>query len=164
MVVRRGHAAGSIPVGVRGVTRDQRYPLRISPRAVEDRITPDCLHRNLIHCIDLPAFAALAALRDRLHNTPLRWGPTGSVGFELAAGAPCVTPASDLDIAVFTDTLDLPWDTLAAAVYDLPTRVDCTVELPYGALALTEYLDGTPRLLLKSPDGPRLVDRDELTA
>ena len=165
VVVRRTHAsAGTIPVGVRGVTRDQRYPLTINPATVVDHIAPDRLHRRPIHHIELAAFTALAGLRDRLHDTPLRWGPTGSVGFELAAGASCVTPASDLDVAVFTDTLDLPWDTLAAAVHDLPTRVDCSIELPCGAVTLTEYLDSTRQLLLKSPHGPRLVDRDELTA
>jgi phosphoribosyl-dephospho-CoA transferase len=165
VVVRRANAPlGHIPVGVRGTTRAHRYALTVPHTVVRQHVTPEQIgHSRIRHRDGLPAMATLSALRARLSGEPLRWGPTGSVGFELASRSPCVTGSSDLDIAVFVHGPASPaLATLATALSGLPARVDCSVELPSGAVALTELLGDAEQLLLKGPDGPRLILRRDL--
>lgn len=165
VVVRRASTPlGHIAVGVRGALREQRYALIVPRTVVKQCLTPELLAGSHIQRHgDHPAHAALSELRARLRDTPLRWGPTGSVGFELASQCRCVSAISDLDIAVFTEKLDFPaLQAVADALDGLPARVDCSIELGCGAVALNELLHGTDRLLLKSADGPRLIPRSVL--
>jgi len=165
VVLRRADTPpGYIPVGVRGATRADRYALTIPHSVVRHRVTPEQLgHSRIRHRAGVPALAALTEVRSRLSGMPFRWGPTGAVGFELASGSPCVTGSSDLDIAVFVDSPALPTlAALGATLGGLPVPVDCSVELPCGAVALTELLSDTQQLLLKSADGPRLIFRRDL--
>ena len=41
----------------------------------------------------------------------------------------------------------------------LPVRVDCQVETPLGAIALAELVSASDDVLVRTPDGPRLVER-----
>jgi phosphoribosyl-dephospho-CoA transferase len=89
----------------------------------------------------------------------LAWGPTGSVGFELATGAAVAGPASDLDVVVRAPE---PWSfararELADDLARLPVRVDTQLDTPSGAIALAEYACGG-RVLLRTPDGPKLTN------
>jgi phosphoribosyl-dephospho-CoA transferase len=89
----------------------------------------------------------------------LAWGPTGSVGFELATGTAVVGPASDLDVVVRAPE---PWShvrarELADDLARLPVRVDTQLDTPSGAVALAEYARGG-RVLLRTPDGPKLTN------
>jgi phosphoribosyl-dephospho-CoA transferase len=88
------------------------------------------------------------------------WGPTGSVGFELASGQPTATATSDLDLAVWADR---PLPVAAArALVDaldlLPVRADVLLETPRGAVALAEYARSAGTVALRTAHGPRLVD------
>ena len=161
-VVRRAQAkAGHVAVGVRGRARHERYALDIPGNAVAECVLPEDLRRRLG---DLPAdsppartAAALAGWLEDLEHVGLRWGPTGSVGFQLASGQDAVTAQSDLDLIVRLNAL-------AAArriprMPRVPGRVDCLVECPEGAVALPELTGGVPLIMLRTADGRRLVPR-----
>jgi phosphoribosyl-dephospho-CoA transferase len=161
-VVRRARSRpGHVPLGVRGRARHERYAIDIPAGAVAERVRPEDLRRRLT---DLPAgtapartAAALAAWLDSLDRAGLRWGPTGSAGFQLATGRTVVTPHSDLDLIVRLDALTaaepLP------AMPSVPGRVDCLVETPEGAVAWADLASGSRLIMLRTPDGPRLVSR-----
>jgi phosphoribosyl-dephospho-CoA transferase len=87
------------------------------------------------------------------------WGPTGSVGYELASGAPAVTAASDFDLIVRApdEVSRERARRLLVASASLPIRVDVQIETPNGAVALAEYAAGGAPIALRTVDGPRLV-------
>ncbi|WP_197381669.1 malonate decarboxylase holo-ACP synthase [Mycolicibacterium mengxianglii] len=166
VVVRRGTAQrGRLAVGVRGATRSQRWATDINPGDVGEVLSPEELaHRTGAR--DLPALAALDTARPLLDDAGLRWGPTGSVGFELATGARTTTPHSDLDLLV-----RLPRGTQLARLTELyrrlhalAVRVDCQVDTAAGALALGELVGEQPDVLVRTPEGPRLVPREHALA
>jgi phosphoribosyl-dephospho-CoA transferase len=166
-VVRRAQAAaGFIAIGLRGDTRQQRYGAWAEADDVEAAATPE----ELVD-IDpsgerraLPAFVALAALRS--HATTLaafRWGPTGSVGFELATGFPAVTSSSDLDLLIRAPAR-LTHEAAVAMLSELQAharregiRIDAQVETPAGGIALAELAAGKPRVMARHSQGPVLV-------
>jgi phosphoribosyl-dephospho-CoA transferase len=104
---------------------------------------------------------ALQEVIERWQGLSLPWGPTGSVGFELATGHPVTSEASDLDLAVrATNRIDTEralflWDRLAG----LQVKVDVRVETPMCGFSLDEYAHASSaRILLRCPDGLRLGD------
>ncbi len=167
VVVRRSVARpGGIPVGVRGPSRSHRHAMALPSYCVAETITPQMLSSDLPESRFLPPFDAVRAVALRLRGTELRWGPTGSVGFELATGSPCVSPDSDLDLAVY---LDSAADTaglhaLQSVMEHIPCRIDCQLEFSWGAVALADLASGSPTVLAKCPDGPRLVETAALTS
>ena len=87
------------------------------------------------------------------------WGPTGSVGFELASGCATATPHSDLDLMVQADA-PLAVEAAAAVLAELislPVTVDVLLESPYGAVALAEYVSAPRPILLRTAAGGRLT-------
>jgi phosphoribosyl-dephospho-CoA transferase len=93
------------------------------------------------------------------HDQTGRWGPGGSVGFELASALPCTTPDSDLDLVLQADRpIALPDAArLQAELSKLPARIDVLLETPHGAVALSELVRARGVMLLRCPHGPRLV-------
>ena len=161
-VVRRARArARCLPVGVRGRRRDERHALDIPADAVAERVGPEDLRRRLVElpADSLPARAAaeLAGWLDGVERAGLSWGPTGSVGFQLATGQAVITPHSDLDLIVRLD--GLPAARRIPPMPDVPGRVDCLVECPEGAVAWAELSGGSPLVMLRTADGRRLVPR-----
>jgi phosphoribosyl-dephospho-CoA transferase len=166
-VVRRAEApAGFVAAGVRGTARDQRFGTWLHHQDIESVLSPE----NLLQCEPqagrgtLPAFAALTLLRETgspLHA--LTWGPTGSTGFELATGAPTLSPTSDLDLLIRLPErseaalLRALASVLARAAVHAGTRVDAQVETPAGGVALAELAAGKPRVLVRASDGARFV-------
>lgn len=164
VVVRRAAApVGRIAVGVRGTTRSERYALTVDSPDVCEVVAPE----DLTHVIpmrdrELAAMCSLGTVRPLLDGTGLLWGPTGSVGFELATGVPTATPESDLDLVV-----RLPrgssWASSLVALHrelqSLAPRVDCQVETSSGAVALAELIGGQSDVMLRTTEGPRLVPR-----
>jgi phosphoribosyl-dephospho-CoA transferase len=165
VVVRRPAAPmGRIAVGVRGTRRSERYATEVDPDDVREVVTPE----DLAHVIppsdrELAVMSTLHTVRPLLDDTGLTWGPTGSVGFELATGVCTATPESDLDLLIrvphgSTVTLNL----LAAAYGALrrsAVRVDCQVETPTGAVALAELVGGRSDVMVRTAEGPRLIPR-----
>ena len=165
VVVRRAPTtAGLVPVGVRGRTRPERLAAFLSPTDVAARICPEDLatargwqHKFRTHW--LGTLYVLDAVDELFTFLGLAWGPTGSVGFELATGIAVVGPASDLDVVVRAPE---PWSFARAReltndLARLPVRVDPQLDTPNGAVALAEYARGG-RVLLRTPDGPKLVN------
>ncbi|GAB98666.1 phosphoribosyl-dephospho-CoA transferase [Gordonia namibiensis NBRC 108229] len=135
------------------------------PDDVHTLVTPESLTCS-ISTRSVAAIHALRLARPLLDATGLGWGPTGSVGFELATGKPTATPDSDLDLLIRADDLrnELPLLTsLHHQLRALPARVDCLVETASGALALAELADSRTDLLLRTPGGPCLVARSRLS-
>ena len=165
VVVRRAPTTvGLIPVGVRGSTRSERLATFLSPTAVAARVSPEGLaaERGWRHAFRTrwPGAVRVLDVVDELFTfLGLAWGPTGSVGFELATGAAVAGPESDLDVVVRAPE---PWSLARAQeltddLARLPVRVDTQLDTPSGAVALAEYARGG-RVLLRTPDGPKLVN------
>jgi phosphoribosyl-dephospho-CoA transferase len=161
LVVRRDTTApGIVPVGARGLQRNERCKGTIGFGDVADIVTPRMLAQG-VHTVggDLPCIAALRALAPRLGALDVDWGPAGGAGFWLACGLPVLRPASDLDLLVRLPRR--PFDSLLAALSALqdgqPCRIDIQVDTGAGGFALAEYARGG-RVLLKTDTGPRLVD------
>ena len=88
----------------------------------------------------------------------LAWGPTGSVGFELATSVATASTDSDLDLVVRAPE-PLPLgkaQEIADYLNRLPVRVDTQLDAPAGAVTLADYVRGG-RILLRTPDGPILT-------
>jgi len=171
VVVRRTAAdAHRIAIGVRGMARNQRWAARIAEDDVVERLTPEALTARVANVSPerlsaVPALAAAAALdalwRDE-DASPI-WGPTGSVGFELASGRPTATAASDLD-AIIRCPAPVPvaeaqaWlAAFAKATAPLGARADVLLETPSGAVALLDYIRAAPPVMLRTAAGPRLA-------
>lgn len=168
VVVRRAAAAaGLVAVGIRGVSRAHRYALTISQDWIETIIGPEDLAEvDSVHAARV--FQILTEIRPMLNATGFKWGPTGSVGFELATGTTTANSHSDLDLIVRIGSLNR--DTVAQLAIlrrELPNsdcRIDCQVELPAGAVALTELVGDQVQVLLRTPTGALLTTRDELAS
>jgi phosphoribosyl-dephospho-CoA transferase len=167
VVVRRSGARdGLIPVGVRGSRRSERLAAWLHPGAVLDTVTPlelaarrDWLTR--VRRASLPALAALEQVASimREHGLSGVWGPCGSIGFELASAVATATAESDLDLMVqpqrpFAEEAAAG---LLASLGRLAVQADVLLELPHGAVALAEYANARAPLVLRTPEGPRLV-------
>jgi phosphoribosyl-dephospho-CoA transferase len=104
------------------------------------------------------ALQVLGVVDELFASFGLTWGPTGSVGFELATGVAVASSTSDLDVVVRAPE---PWSVENARDIEdnlapLPTRVDVQLDTPAGAVMLAEYTRGG-RVLLRTPEGPRLT-------
>jgi phosphoribosyl-dephospho-CoA transferase len=166
VVVRRGHVRdGMIPVGVRGLARQQRFAAVLAVAEIADQLSPEeltdsryAIERNRKDA--LPTFAALARVAPILASRGHRWGPGGSVGFEIATGIATATSSSDLDLILRQDHrlgLDEAIDLQAAlAEAAAPVRVDALLETPLGGVSLADLAAMPARVLVRTPDGPRL--------
>jgi phosphoribosyl-dephospho-CoA transferase len=160
VVVRRDvDDQARIPVGVRGMKREQRAAGWVQAHNIVRCVTPEMLveRERLLGSLCFTA-AGSGGYRPTLHPWPWRWGVTGSTGYALATEIPVLHAASDLDLLIRAPQ---PLDREAlrewqARVAQLPCRADTQVETPYGAFALNEWLrDG--RALLKTSHGARLT-------
>jgi phosphoribosyl-dephospho-CoA transferase len=165
VVVRRAPAPmGRIAVGVRGRSRSERYATAVHTDDVCEVVGPE----DLAHVLpragrELAAMCALHTVRGVLDDSGLPWGPTGSIGFELATGICTATTESDLDLVVRVGPDSPETLTLLAALNhefrSLTVRVDCQIETPAGAVALAELAGGQSDIMLRTAAGPRLVPR-----
>ena len=166
VVVRRGQAAaGQISVGVRGAARSERWAGCCSKTPIKKIVRPEELlaiaRSSSTHIDRTPALKALREVIESWRDLSLPWGPTGSVGFELATGHPVTTEASDLDLAVrATNRIDTERALfLGDRLAGLQVKVDVRVETPMCGFSLDEYAHASSaRILLRYPDGLRLGD------
>jgi phosphoribosyl-dephospho-CoA transferase len=165
VIVRRDRATGEqIPVGVRGAERNQRWATFCHRKFVKSILAPPQLlrHTVAISRSDLiPAFRAFAILKDRWRDLDHRWGPAGSIGFELATGNLVANPRSDLDIVVYADRRMARDEakSLYAIVIELPASVDIRVETLVCGFSLSEYAQAeSSTILLRTPRGHVLGD------
>ncbi|UCZ82880.1 malonate decarboxylase holo-ACP synthase [Pseudomonas sp. L5B5] len=159
VVVRRAVSApGSIAVGLRGQSREQRYPAFLALDSVQRGVHPEEL-RHVPSSRAWPALQALDQLRGALDALGLAWGVGGSAGYELASGRGVLHQHSDLDLILRTpEPFSRTW---ARELLSLLERAECPVDLqlqvPAGGLALREWAGAAPRVLLKSATGAHLV-------
>jgi phosphoribosyl-dephospho-CoA transferase len=176
VVVRRGRIqAGEIPVGVRGLTRSQRFAAWLAAADIAERRSPEELWDRIenrpapgLACARwqtrleaVPALAALGRVATLLALRGYRWGPGGSVGFELATGVATVTTASDLDV-ILRQARRLEPDEARALLAALaeaaaPARIDALLETPRGGVSLADLAAAPTRVLVRTPDGPSLA-------
>ncbi|TCC01492.1 malonate decarboxylase holo-ACP synthase [Kosakonia quasisacchari] len=161
VVVRRDvEQNGRIPVGVRGLRRDQRAAGWVKPEQVIRVVSPE----QLVTLQELPRSPFISqppvqlALQLAQFTWPWTWGVTGSTGYALATGIPVIHATSDLDLLIRAPK-PLPTRDLAHWQQQLSgglCRADTQVETPNGGFALAEWLrDG--RVMLKTNHGPCLV-------
>jgi phosphoribosyl-dephospho-CoA transferase len=170
VVVRRSNATeGNIPVGVRGRERGQRFPAWLPKKKAVAVITPYSLmvsaNSNRINKPGAPAaIRSLRRVTPLLQSTGYRWGPTGSVGFELAANMTTVKEDSDLDILIDLPEF-IPILSATRLMEDLQrrslVRVDVQLNTPQGSLALADYISAG-KVLVKGNSGPLLLHRNTL--
>lgn len=161
VVVRRDvEREGRVPVGVRGMRRDQRAAGWVHPASVKRIVSPETLSsRELLlnsAFVSMPPVQAAIQLASRTWTWC--WGITGSVGYALATEVPVMHAASDLDLLIrspqpLAKEVLAEWQSLTDK---LLCRADTQIETPYGAFALAEWLR-EKRVLLKTNQGPQLV-------
>ena len=165
VVVRRARAPMSmIAVGVRGDTRNERWGGYAHQSAIQQIVEPDELLRvfraSTAANKTLP-IQLLEKVIERWQGLTLPWGPTGSVGFELASGYRVTTPHSDLDIAIRAPqrlSVELA-HSLWERVTGLRPKVDVRIETSECGFALEEYVRRpSTRILLHYPGGARVGD------
>jgi phosphoribosyl-dephospho-CoA transferase len=163
VVVRRAPQADFlIPVGIRGKDRSVRAAAFLSIFVIEKTVTPYDLAEIRPWRIwprRMPAIEILDQIASDLAQFDLQWGPTGSVGFELATGHPSVENSSDLDLLI---RMERPialnqMRQIAQQLTRTDIRIDAQLETSKGAIALSEYVRGEQLMLLRTINGPRLI-------
>jgi phosphoribosyl-dephospho-CoA transferase len=164
VVVRRTPAEhGKLAVGVRGIVREERWAAFIDLSQIT--LTRKPMHLRSSHVRDdrktLPAIKALMFAEAILDHTSFEWGPTGSVGFELATGALTTTEDSDLDVVLFAshriDTAVARY--LLLSLTGSAAKIDLRVETPFCGFSLEEYArPDCKKVLVRTPTTQRLVE------
>lgn len=161
VVVRRDvDGTGRIPVGVRGLKREQRAAGWVNPERVTRVVSPEDLSvaTDLLRSPFITQPPVQVAFQVAQQAWSWTWGITGSTGYALATGVPVIHAESDLDLLIRAP-VPLPEEAFqrwAAQLGSALCRVDTQVETPAGGFALNEWLrEG--RALLKTHRGPRLV-------
>lgn len=165
VVVRRAPIEGStVPVGIRGGSRNQRLAATIETDNIIQHITPEELAlgktwRTNRHLQEIGISTALDLADSILTQEGLSWGPIGSTGFELASGIVTASDNSDLDIVIRSPEF-MAIDTsqeLIRKFMQAPVKVDVQLEMVRGCVILAEYATGADCVMLRTIDGPRLV-------
>ncbi|NKI73335.1 malonate decarboxylase holo-ACP synthase [Dickeya sp. CFBP 2040] len=162
VVVRRDvDPTGRIPVGVRGLRRDQRAGGWVRAECIVRVVTPEmlCGLSSLLHSPFVSQPPVQVAIQLAQQCWPWQWGVTGGTGYALATQMPVLHAASDLDLLIRAPQA-LDRDALAHWQQLLSSsplcRADTQVETPNGGFALAEWLrDG--QVLLKTDHGPQRV-------
>jgi phosphoribosyl-dephospho-CoA transferase len=151
-----------IPVGVRGVSRAQRWASFCHRHLVRSITSPQNLRAIQLptsRTIAIPALHSLPVLETLWAGLDLLWGPAGSIGFELLTRRPVATAESDLDILIYAEQrISKQHAThLCNLVTLLPCQVDIRVETGECGFSLREYSSlSTNKLLLRTPWGEAL--------
>ncbi|MBW9398920.1 malonate decarboxylase holo-ACP synthase [Leclercia sp. EC_58] len=161
VVVRRDvEGSGRIPVGVRGLKREQRAAGWVNPHQIARVVSPEQLSAedSLLRSPFITQPPVQVAVQLSRISWPWTWGITGSTGYALATGIAVIHAASDLDLLIrapqpLSRTDLLSWQSQLEGAL---CRADTQVETPLGGFALNEWLrDG--KTLLKTDRGPRLT-------
>ncbi|AXF62987.1 malonate decarboxylase holo-ACP synthase [Leclercia sp. W17] len=161
VVVRRDvEGSGRIPVGVRGLKREQRAAGWVNPHQIARVVSPEQLsaEESLLRSPFITQPPVQVGVQLSRISWPWTWGITGSTGYALATGIAVIHAASDLDLLIrapqpLSRTDLLSWQSQLEGAL---CRADTQVETPLGGFALNEWLrDG--KTLLKTDRGPRLT-------
>ncbi|WP_379144888.1 malonate decarboxylase holo-ACP synthase [Paenibacillus sp. sgz500992] len=170
VVVRRAPILGcAVPVGIRGNRRNQRSAATIEIDNIIERVSPEELAfrkswRTNKHLQEIGISYALEFVDSILTQEGISWGPTGSIGYELASGINTATKNSDMDIIIRVSEC-LPVNTskqLMNRLLQTTVKVDVQLETLKGCVILAEYARGESSIMLRTTDGPRLVESQSL--
>jgi phosphoribosyl-dephospho-CoA transferase len=167
VVVRRSERTNPdyIPVGIRGVERNQRETALLHRKGIASIITPYGIsERKMWQLLKLkrqqqiPVLRIIDSVTEIMRNW--RWGPTGSAGFEMATGNSSLKETSDLDIVIdvrgqsdFREAGDL-----LQKLDQLGVRIDIQIETKDGVFILREIIDRRANtVILRTCSGPKLV-------
>lgn len=167
VVVRRAPIIqGKIPVGVRGSKRSQRFGTYIKQDEILNhipymKVLKDTNWRLIARKHSMPAVRALSQVNEILQPFFPKWGPGGSVGFELVSGTSTVNEASDLDVIVYSEVQITEEDArgIINSLKEIPVHVDVQVDTGDGSFSLQEFAKReNRRLMFKTLQGPYLVE------
>ncbi len=148
--------ASTVAIGIRGKERSERIAGFINEQDIEQVITPKSLVRNLAQYRDSPFYPFLSEVDTIIAPFRLEWGPTGSIGFELATGIPVATEKSDLDMTVYVPP-DLDYQLLEQLYEELQQcsfRIDVQIEFEdAGAALLPDIIKFKNGFLLRTSSG-----------
>jgi len=165
VVVRRAPAPEQqIAVGVRGENRNERFGTFVKKSSVIKHITPEQLVSDQSWKLSnrykiLEVLSVLDEVSALFKTYDYHWGPTGSVGFELASGNDTATVKSDLDLVIRAPKL-IPIKTAKEIVKGLErivSKIDVQVETPHGAISLVEYSRNNAPIVIRTTNGPLLI-------
>ncbi|MFP3918956.1 malonate decarboxylase holo-ACP synthase [Lysinibacillus telephonicus] len=159
-VVRRMPISNKlIPIGLRGESREQRFGTYIHEENIVEVITPN----SLVMCIDefkkRIYYPTLKGLRDEFSKLNLSWGPTGSIGFEMATNINVTSMKSDIDISLYIESIDEELlKEVGRFIKTLDKQIDVQVEIPIiGAFLLNDYIRNYETgFIIRTPFGPQL--------
>lgn len=166
VVVRRAELLenGCIPVGIRGMERNQREAALLDPEGVCQLVSPYAIaERQMWNFLSAtrrqqPVLQVLDLLAEIMLDW--RWGPVGSAGFEIVTQYPTVRETSDLDLVIDgSEAIDYAAaERLVHKLAHLDVRIDIQLEVKGGAYVLREILERrTSTVVLRTSSGPKLV-------
>lgn len=162
VVVRRVRAEdGFVAVGIRGQRRNERFAAFLPKNKVKEIITPEQLVEGKNwKSRNEKIFSILNDVMKLMDQLSLSWGPTGSVGFELATGKSVITEKSDIDIIIRSEHGIKKDDAreLLAELRNIPYTIDVQIEIEEGAYSFAEYATAQKgeKILCRTLDGPML--------
>ena len=155
-----------MPVGVRGLTRRERFAAFVSVAEIANRLSPEDLTvaDYVIEQRRKDAIPALAALD---HVCPSAGAPRLPAGSRAAVSAlrsrpgwPAATASSDLDLILRQERRLEPNQAggllAALAQTAAPARIDVLLETPSGGVSLADLATTRSQVLVRTPYGPRL--------
>lgn len=149
----------TIPIGLRGETREERYGAFIHESNIIQVISPTSLVNRIDKQNDQSYFSTLNTIREEFEKYKLIWGPTGSIGFEIATSIGVTTPNSDIDICLYLDQINSELLVKVGNFLEgLNRRIDVQVEIPFvGAFLLNDYLKYEKTgFIVRTKFGPQL--------
>ena len=164
VVVRRSEIVdGKIPVGIRGIKREQRFAAFVLDSDVKEVITPYQLvsEKAWQNISDerkmLPAVKALPAVAKILQE--YKWGISGSVGFELATKTNSAKMTSDLDLVWKPNGLISREGArnLLKKLNQFGVHADLQVIQGNNGFSLEEYSQSKSTIMMKTLSDPILV-------
>ncbi|GAB5057744.1 malonate decarboxylase holo-ACP synthase [Companilactobacillus alimentarius] len=164
VVVRRSPIVDNqIPVGIRGMKREQRFATFVNSENVVRVITPyelvkgKCWVNVSSDRQDIPAIKALPVVSKILKD--FKWGISGSVGFELATATKTSKMTSDLDL-VWLPQEPLSKESaknLLKKLNQFGVHVDLQVIRNNNGFSLEEYANSGSTIMMKTLGDPILV-------
>lgn len=151
----------TVAIGLRGKGRSERIAGFINKEDIEEIITPQSLVSSPAHYRDSRFHDVLSGIDAIVSPFGYEWGPTGSVGFELATGVPVTTQASDLDMTVYVPS-NFDYQVLVQLYEQLqqcPLRIDAQIEFgQMGAALLADIVKFKSGFLLRTSSGPLIAE------
>ncbi|MFC7686440.1 malonate decarboxylase holo-ACP synthase [Ureibacillus sp. GCM10028918] len=159
-VVRRLPITNKIvPIGLRGDSREKRFGAFIHENNITQVISPISLVNRMDMFNGRIYTPALIRIKDEFEKYKLAWGPTGSVGFEIATSILVTTPTSDIDICLYLVQIDTELlEKVGNFIEGLDRRIDVQVEIPtLGAFLLNDFIKyAKTGFIVRTKFGPHL--------